>query len=228
MPYLIAGGVWFVVSLVAGAWLMHGASVSSRHADLLFRTQHLAWILGPSISDHSAMQPQLDEIHLLDREIVYAMVWKPDGEVVAHTHSDVAGQFLDPARWPALEGAQGSRISHLAVPEWSDPQAKRDTTNVLEFTVPMDEAAKLAGFVSVAYERDGFGDPVYFLFAALFSAVGAALIVGGGMVAQRRFERARREIVQEARARTSLLTERGMLASVLAHEIRSPLTGAAV
>ena len=85
-------------------------------------------------------------------------------------------------------------------------------------------------YLSLAYPRSYLAAESWqatkplFLFAAAFSLLGSILLVLAILHTFTRLDRSRREIEQTARARTSLLTERGMLASVLAHEVRSPLT----
>jgi signal transduction histidine kinase len=108
--------------------------------------------------------------------------------------------------------------------------------NLREVTISLDAPAPAAGtrpnprFLSLAYPR-AYIDRQFWevsqpllIAAGAFTCAGAAFLVGGILLAFGQLERSRREIEQTARARTSLLTERGMLASVLAHEVRSPLT----
>jgi len=62
------------------------------------------------------------------------------------------------------------------------------------------------------------------VLAATFILLGLIVLLLALSTATRRLERTRAQQAQSVLARTSLLTERGMLASVLAHEVRSPLT----
>ncbi|MGN6366821.1 MAG: sensor histidine kinase [Phycisphaerae bacterium] len=218
LSYLMAGGAWLVLSLAAGVFLVHSASAGARRADLVSRGRQLAGIMAADVGDRGALQQDLDIAGHFDPALVYGMVWKADGEVLAHSNREVVGQFLDAGRWPALDGEERSRLASLEVPEWSP-----GNPHVLEYTTEIG-TGKPGVFLSLAVAREPLVDGGAFLLVLGFSAVSTGILVAGIVLARRRFERARREIVQEARARTSLLTERGMLASVLAHEIRSPLT----
>ena len=224
LSYVMVGAAWFVASLGAGMFLVHRTSVEVRDGELLQRTQHVADLLVDMIGDRQRVQQTLEGAEHFEPGLQYAMVWKPDGNVLAHTTPEVVGQFLDAERWPALESNRRVRIATMDVQEWA---VTGKQGRVLEITVALRPGDVGAPLLSMAYPDDAWIDPPHLAEVVAFAAGSMGLILAGTFVARGRFERARREIVQEARARTSLLT--GEDAGIgAAHEIRSPLTAAAV
>jgi signal transduction histidine kinase len=178
-------------------------------------------------------QALLEQAALLDGRLAYLMTWTSDGLVVADTRRAQVGTFLDPAKWPALDPAQASRTAVLGNPEvleltsrlTGEEQGEAPGGGAQPETLPRG-----AVFLSVAYLKGDLDRQFWesaaplLVGAGIFTGAGALLLAVLILVAYRRLESTQREIEQTARARTSLLTERGMLASVLAHEVRSPLT----
>jgi signal transduction histidine kinase len=185
------------------------------------------------------LQPAVDRTAAADPGLAYAMAWSEDGRVLAHSdHRPDApvtrGSFLDVRAWPALDPAAATRVR--------DVPLRRDGTTLaaLEATIPLPSLPPAAApalaatsgrvFISVAYPRDHLRARFWqaarplLAYTTAFAVGGAILLAALLRAAFRKFDATRREIEQTARARTSLLTERGMLASVLAHEVRSPLT----
>jgi signal transduction histidine kinase len=235
---IIVAVLWLALSLAAGMFLItrsYNATISGR---LLAGANTLAGLVSDQLQKNSpaatsptladpdpAILGDLTAATRLDPAIAYIMVWSEDGQILAHTrHPNQA--YLDVNKWPALEPQQSSRVAHLSVPEWTGGGDPR----VVEATVPVVFHNKTLGYLSVARYESAVAAEFWptqgsLVAAAIaFSVVGLAVLLAASTYAAARFERSRREILQTARARTSLLTERGMLASVLAHEIRSPLT----
>ena len=160
-----------------------------------------------------------------DAHALFVMLWTQSGMIVSDSRRDMPGQPLDPNRWPVLDARQPYRVSRL-----SPTSADRTTEYLTAVTVPLRIGAMVPGYVSVAYPQSYIDEQFWntqrrsVILAVVFTCVGAGLILLAFHFASERLDRYRREIQQSALARTSLLTERGMLASVLAHEVRSPLT----
>lgn len=173
----------------------------------------------------SVLQSEVEQAKRLYPRAAYVMFWSQDGMVVVHSRREMPGESLDPTKWPVLEPKQAFRLTELR-----SVQLGKITGDVTDVTVPLHIGAITPGFVSIGYPQSFIDEHFWntqrrsIILAAVFTAVGAALILLAVHLASERLERYRRELQQNARARTSLLTERGMLASVLAHEVRSPLT----
>ena len=167
--------------------------------------------------------------------LAYLLVWKTSGEVVLLARAkpgqpmildtQMIDHSLDPAVWPSPSTPELVHIRHVRTLPWA-PRHRR-WTNV---TVPLAWNAASTGYLSFGF-RD-FNPWAAFWSAqrsALLKATGATLL-GSIMIVLLswwvlyRLEHENRRYAQTLRARTSLLSERGMLASVLAHEVRSPLT----
>ncbi|HUO07158.1 MAG TPA: HAMP domain-containing sensor histidine kinase [Phycisphaerae bacterium] len=235
---LILAPLWLALSLAAGAFLITRSYSATTNAHLVSQASTLAGLITDQLQNHvpaatnpsladpdTALLGDLSAAARLDPSVAYIMLWSEDGQILAHTRPHNQ-PYLDVNKWPALDPQQPSRISHLSVPEWSAAPDPR----VLEATVPITFRNKTLAYLSLARYESAIAAQFWptqgplVLAAFAFSLIGLALLLAAGAYASARFERSRREILQTARARTSLLTERGMLASVLAHEIRSPLT----
>ncbi len=167
--------------------------------------------------------------------LAYLLVWKASGEVVLLAKAkpgkpmmldtDMIGRSLDPTVWPSPSTGGWLHIRHMRKIPWMAHD--NGWTNV---TVPLAWHAGSAGYLSFGFWDShpwvAFWDAQR---AALLDAI-AASVLGGILIillswwVTHRLEQASQRYAQTLRARTSLLSERGMLASVLAHEVRSPLT----
>ena len=167
------------------------------------------------------LQTIVDGSRHVDSRLAYAMLWTEDGNVIAHSKRDLLHTSLSSILWPALEPQQSHRVAKLAVP---------GGVRVLEVTVPLKLKDRTIAYVSTAYPQDWLEVEFWrthqrtLLYAGVFTAGGLAVILLVTHFVVSRMDRRRRELRQTVQARTSLLAERGMLASVLAHEVRSPLT----
>ncbi|MEI8196806.1 MAG: histidine kinase dimerization/phospho-acceptor domain-containing protein, partial [Phycisphaerae bacterium] len=96
--------------------------------------------------------------------------------------------------------------------------------------VPLQAGTQPLGFVSLGLSQSHLNELFWSSQRPLFAAAigvalaGCVVILIGLEYDRRQRHRALAIQAQNLRARTSLLTERGMLASILAHEVRSPLT----
>ncbi|MCL2647539.1 MAG: ATP-binding protein [Phycisphaerales bacterium] len=170
------------------------------------------------------LQAIVDGSGQIDSRLAYAMVWTEDGNVIAHSKRELLHTSLSSTLWPALEPQQPQRVVKLNVPAHSkDPR-------VLEATVSLKLKDANVAYVSAAYPQGWLESEFWriqgrtLVYAAMFTLAGLVVIFLFTHFVIARMDRRRREIRQTAQARTSLLAERGMLASVLAHEVRSPLT----
>jgi len=199
--------------------------------------------LGPAVTSPKALQNLVGDARIQqqlaweaqqDPLVKYIMVWDPDGEVIGYADADRAAarveltqvERLDPNQWPALDPGQRHRVVARRRLPWAslDPPAT-------EVTVPMRTGdGTLLGFISLGVSPHWIRTQFWhtqqgvLVGTAAFAALGGAGLLIAFFVSQRTFRRMRARQQQQIQARTSLLTERGMLASVLAHEVRSPLT----
>jgi signal transduction histidine kinase len=167
--------------------------------------------------------------------LAYLLVWKASGEVVLLARSKpghpmildagLIDHSLDPAVWPSPLNQGLVHIRQVRKLPWTSGPG-----GWINVTVPLTWNAQNTGFLSFGFRN--FHPWWAFWQAqrpALLSALGATLL-GGILIVllswwvMHRLEQAGLRYAQTLRARTSLLSERGMLASVLAHEVRSPLT----
>ena len=172
--------------------------------------------------------------------IGYILIWNTNGDVALMAVRTGAGfvliqpqvdHVLKPQAWaaPSVEGASPFRsIGRLP---WT--QSGRFIDCTLRFNFSNGNAGRprpFHGYLSMGLDADLLARR--FARAVRPSILTALVIAAGGMgvlallfiLVMRRFNYARQQYAQTLRARTSLLSERGMLASVLAHEVRSPLT----
>ncbi len=250
---LFAALLWVALSLGWSSYLLHSAFHRTLDQQLAQRTSAIGTILRESMAlpvpltqptsqpksttlaaetnplrrhvENFNLQSQVEQIKRADMEIAYLMLWTPDGIVIAHTRRDLRGNSLDPTKWPALDFAQSQRITNL-----TDAEIGKTIIDVIDVTVPLRSGSTVLGFVSLGYPQQWVTERFWetqrraIYFAIVFTMLGTLIIITAVHVSSNRLDRSKREISQSALARTSLLTERGMLASVLAHEVRSPLT----
>ena len=167
--------------------------------------------------------------------ISYLLLWKPSGSIVllaarngkdpVKLNSSLVDHSLDATVWPALAAGQKRRIRSLTSTPWLGSRQPVD-----EVTVPIAWSSNEQGYLSVGFNRSVLLQEFWpaerrvIIATVAVITIGVVLIVVVILLIARRFEHARLQYTQTMRARTSLLSERGMLASVLAHEVRSPLT----
>ena len=166
------------------------------------------------------------------KKVAYILIWKSDGTVVflAARHrgawslkTSYLGHTLDPTRWPT-PARHGLTVRTIRGAPWrTDRRRYADTEISLNW--PGARAILSVGYAAADFQA-GFFSKMYPVIQIL--AVGAALtglILGVSAIGiKQRLDKSRAHYARTLLARTSLLSERGMLASVLAHEVRSPLT----
>jgi signal transduction histidine kinase len=225
---LVLALVWTLVSIGGGYLLLRQSFMRAFQENFGQRAERISRTMAERISaDPAASKPdlmglnvigQFEDIRRLNPDIRYAMLWSPNGRVAGHTEYAEVDKRLGPGEYPQLERQELRRYVNRG--------------GVLEVTVPLTfaEGAVPAGFVSLGYPLSRIEDDFWstqrslLIGVGIVGAIGVVLIFIGLQLTLRAMERARQELETNARARTSLLTERGMLASVLAHEVRSPLT----
>ncbi len=163
--------------------------------------------------------------------IRYVVVWSSSGTVallVARTHaaprliSTYVDHGLPPRLWPSHPGRR-IRIIHPL--PWKSAAGRRS-----DMSVPISWPGGFQGHLSVGFATAAMHRYYWRQLRRLWWLVGgldiagALAIVGLSFFVGKRLDKSQRQQIQAMRARTSLLSERGMLASVLAHEVRSPLT----
>jgi signal transduction histidine kinase len=167
----------------------------------------------------------------LDPYIRYVTLWSNGGTVallVAEKHSrpHLITGFIDhalpPQVWPSHPGEK-IRIIH-AVPWDHRPRPMGD------LSLPISWPGGFSGHLSVGVSMRALDNRDWselfrqrWLIGGLDLA-GMLVILGLVILVGLRLHESQQRQIQAMRARTSLLSERGMLASILAHEVRSPLT----
>ncbi len=168
-------------------------------------------------------------------DLAYVLVWKTSGEVVLlarakpgqpmHLDTRMIDHSLDPTVWPSPSNQGLVHIRQVHRLPW-----RPGHRNWMNVTVPLAWNAQNTGYLSFGF-RDfdpwaAFWDAQRPALLAAIAAtlLGSILIVLLSWWVLYRLEQASQRYARTVRARTSLLSERGMLASVLAHEVRSPLT----
>jgi signal transduction histidine kinase len=180
------------------------------------------------------VQSRLDEARRVDLDLAYVIVWNEEGDILASTRDFRLGR-LDPDRWPALDPHQSSRVTRLSLPELSKNAgeasgAAGSVPGVIEATLPVALRGKTIAYVSVAYPEQWYDEEFWrsqrgaVNLAIIGAVAGVVVLLIVLQLGKQWLEKRRRIMQQTGLARTSMLTERGMLASVLAHEVRSPLT----
>jgi signal transduction histidine kinase len=227
----------WTLTTVGGGWLLlRQAYARTVQAQVLARARDFAWVIAsrvpagavlvdPKDVDKLDLSEPFDTVQRFDPRLLYALVWGPTGRVAGCTDPARVNTVLKPADYQPLEPGRGYRLQARE----ESPLVARHT-DVLEVTVPLVVAKTPVGFVTLGYAQQLIDEGFWMTQRTLLYAAGAVAAAGMGLIylvlrlTERAIERARQELEQNARARTSLLTERGMLASVLAHEVRSPLT----
>jgi signal transduction histidine kinase len=241
--------VWLVVSLGWSWFLMSRAFERDMDARLVERARQIAEPIRQELAQEAAadaahplihsgllpvVQARLDEARRTDLDLAYAMVWNEEGDILANTR-DFRLTRLDPDRWPALDPHQGWRVTRLSLPELGKtastaPAVSRGAPRVIEATVPLMLRGKTIGYVSVAYGEQWYEEEFWRTqrggvnLSVAWAVGGVVVLLVVLQLGKQRLDKRRRIMQQTGLARTSMLTERGMLASVLAHEVRSPLT----
>jgi signal transduction histidine kinase len=241
-PFAIAAGgavAWLALSLAWSAILIWTSSRATLYALLVHHTQNIARDISnvsgfprsPTATDlpPGSMAPSvaaaLAQELAADSRLVYVMVWDANGTVLAHSVPAFVGTVLDVAEWPPLDAASSDRVTKLDTAAWPLP-----TGGVTDVTVRQTLPDHTTTYISVGFAQTQL-DALFWrtqrnhLIAALIVSLGGVVtIIAITALITRSANKARRVQLQSQRARTSMLTERGMLASVLAHEVRSPLT----
>ena len=223
--------LWVVLSL-GWSWFLITSSFDRTVSTLLENhTRQLAGVvrdkLAASTAGEDLLRPELQHQMQADRSLAYLMIWE-NGTISYHSDPDYEDTPLNVEAWPSFEPGETVRVSRIKTGPW-DPAVGP----VLDVTlrVPGNHAyASHSYYLSVGY-RQSWVDRQFWItqrpqLALEISCVlaGLAALLSGLAVAVRRIEQTRLQQEQSVLARTSLLTERGMLASILAHEVRSPLT----
>ena len=164
-------------------------------------------------------------------DIRYIALWSSNGTVamlIARVHSQphLLSTFIDhqlpPQAWPS-NPPQKLRVID-SVP-WNHREL-----GVEDFSLPVTWPGGFHGYLSVGVSLNAMRSADWLELTRLKWLIGgldvAAMIVILTLIfiVSTRLDRSQRQQIQTMRARTSMLSERGMLASVLAHEVRSPLT----
>ncbi len=180
----------------------------------------------------NAVLPLITEHPSTYVHIQYIMIWKSDGTVVFLAQREKTGLVLDssfightlnPSHWPTPTGGAMTVRKVRSVPWDTNPNTYVDTT------VPVFWHG-LSAYLSMGYPTSAFFDRFFHDRKKALLLLGLTGIAGElalGLLAffiKRRLDANRAHYARTLLARTSLLSERGMLASVLAHEVRSPLT----
>ncbi len=167
----------------------------------------------------------------IDPYIRYVTLWSSGGTVallVAQKHSrpHLISTFIDhalpPQVWPSHPGKKIRLIN--SVP-WD-----RHARQLGDLSLPISWPGGFHGHLSVGVSmralnrRDWAALSRQRWLVGGLDLAGMVVILGLLILVSSRLNESQRRQIQAMRARTSLLSERGMLASILAHEVRSPLT----
>lgn len=163
--------------------------------------------------------------------IRYIALWSSGGTVAllvaqVHSHPHLISTFIDhqlpPQGWPSNPSHKLRVID--SVP-WNHHER-----SVGDFSLPIAWPGGFHGYLSVGVSLSAMRSADWLELTRLKWLIGGldlvAMIVILALIfiVSTRLDRSQRQQIQTMRARTSMLSERGMLASVLAHEVRSPLT----
>jgi signal transduction histidine kinase len=241
MPFFKPNSRWRIYAVALAVWLLFATAWSV----VVIRSAYTQYVHQTLRERAGSIRHRWDRLvadkgrELLADEIAYRMIWSEEGRVLYHTAPHLDDTYLDVKQWPILEPGQEERFQDLTSAPLETGHG-RHPLPVSEITVEVERPAAMTGsaagpasqrvFLSIAYRRDyllrSFAPSIYAssIASLAFTGAGSVLLILTLYLTFRRLDQSRREIEQTARARTSLLTERGMLASVLAHEVRSPLT----
>ncbi|MGC8624447.1 MAG: sensor histidine kinase [Phycisphaerae bacterium] len=244
---------WILNTLVAlgcmllylggGYWLLHTAWADGQMNAAYLRARLMAESLvarpapfhnqftGYTFWDQQTL-PLLLEHEQAYRRVAYIMIWKSDGTVVFLAPRQ-KGRFvlnavftdhtLDPTQWPSPADVTMATRTIRRLP-W-----RPDHHTYINTTIPIPWPGAPA-YLSIGYSESSFYGGFFpalrrpLLILLLTGIIAAVLLATMVFFIKRRFDKSRTHYARTILARTSLLSERGMLASVLAHEVRSPLT----
>ncbi len=232
-----------LLCLGGGYWLLYTTWVSGQRKNAALRSsligESLLARIAPSHNKFNGYAlwaaqtlPLILEHQKSYHSVSYILIWKSDGTVVFlarkkhHTFildSRFMDHTLDPTHWPSPNG-NSMAIRVIRRLPWSNGTLRYvDTT--LPLIWPRVTAYLSIGYPVALFTSQFFHDerrPLLILVAIdLLGGVFMAMLV---FFIKRGFDKSRSQYARTLLARTSLLSERGMLASVLAHEVRSPLT----
>ncbi len=163
--------------------------------------------------------------------IRYVALWSSGGTIallVAEKHSrpHLVRNFIDhalpPRVWPSHPG---NKIRVINSVPWDRRQGPMG-----DLSLPISWPGGFHGHLSVGVSmrqlgrRDWGGFSRQRWLIGGLDVAGMVIILGLIILVGSRLRESQQQQIQAMRARTSLLSERGMLASILAHEVRSPLT----
>jgi len=205
----------------------HTQRIAGRMQDTLGGSEHMpveiyAWYR--YVSDLTLSRQAADAI-VQRPEIKYVVLWETGGMVIAHSQGPRAGTIMDPRSWSGLPTGQPYRLTAMSSNDITSSEVY-DVTMAL----PLVAGGRHQGYISIGYDGQWLHEQLWSLRnpwlaqVALLTFTGNILLVLGIALSDYKITQARLLQEQTVRARTSLLSERGMLASVLAHEVRSPLT----
>ncbi len=236
------GGTWFVARAVYSRDQRSRLALASQilRADLVAFPPH-SDSFGSYLAWAQRVLPLVNRYGGQFAGIGYVLVWNSNGDVaflavrVGNAFdlvSPLVDHVLSPQAWAAPGSTGSSPFRRIHRLPWVQ------SGNFIDFTTYFNAsptsrsrtAKRFHGYISMGLSESWLASR--FVTAARHPLEISLLIALGGMAAlgflfflvMRRFEYARQQYAQTLRARTSLLSERGMLASVLAHEVRSPLT----
>jgi signal transduction histidine kinase len=229
--------------LGGGYWLLHTAWADGQMRSAYLRSRLMAESLlarpapyrnqftGYTFWNQQTL-PLILEHQQAYRHVAYIMIWKSDGTVVLLAerkkrgfvlNSSFMDHTLDPTQWPSPVG--GAMTTHVIrnLPWQKFSHRYIDTTIPLPWT-------SVSAYLSIGYPwADFYGGFLHAQRWPLLVLLGTGFLtaIALGILAifiKHRFDKSRAQYTRTILARASLLSERGMLASVLAHEVRSPLT----
>lgn len=236
------GGTWFVAHAVYSRDQRSRLAMASQ----ILRTDMMAYpphrdSFGSYLGWAQRVLPLVNRYGRQFAGIGYVLIWNRNGDVaflavrIGNAFELVAplvDHVLSPQAWAAPGTTDGSPFRRINRLPWVQSGNFVDCTTY--FNGPLQSGLhkkmRFHGYMSLGLSESWLAGR--FATATRRPLEMALLIALGGMAAlgllfflvMRRFEYARQQYAQTLRARTSLLSERGMLASVLAHEVRSPLT----
>ena len=235
--------LWMVVCFATTLALLYTGWENSETAKTALRSRLLAQSLlsrpAPSKNHFSGYTlwakrtlPLILEHRRSYKKVAYILIWKSDGTVVflALQHhgawsleTSFLGHTLDPTHWPTPAG-QGRTVRTIRRAPWrTDNRTYIDTQIPLNW--PGTRAILSVGYSAANFQTGFFSDLRHVIAPLALGAVLTGLILGVSAIwITRRLDKSRAHYARTLLARASLLSERGMLASVLAHEVRSPLT----
>jgi len=235
--------IFMLASFGTGMWLLFIGWENGRIAEASLRSQLLAQSLlarpAPTRNQFNGYTlwarqtlPLILEHRNSYKHLAYVLVWKSNGTVVFlasrkkgiwELNSSFLGHTLDPAQWPT---PSSTRLTLRTIDQapW-----RTDTRTYLDTQIPLDwpgtPTILSLGYRAAQFNAGYFSDLRHaIILLALGDLLAGLTLAVLAIFIKRRFDKSRDQYTRTLLARTSLLSERGMLASVLAHEVRSPLT----